>query len=874
MVSTDAFSTPMMQQYLQLKRQHADCVLWFRLGDFYEMFLEDAELGANVLGITLTSRARGKDGRIPMAGVPYHAAESYIHKLIKAGHKVAICEQVSQPNGRTLVDRQVVRIVTPGTVLQENSLDSKRNNFVMSLVVIKQQLGIALADVSTGEFRAGSVSISAEDVVATVKDVLGQFQPQEIILPASLLEESRWQNLLAKLDLPFSKPEAWPTWLKDSQLQRRTKPRHKTQFNNVALSAAQALLGYLDHTQQVTVRHLRPLEPLLPNTFLQLDTSTIANLELLEPLAAQQSAGSLIKIIDQTLTPMGGRLLKQWVLKPLLDQAAIETRQSGVAELHSQRSLRHQVQTHLKKIPDLERLLARLSVGLGNPRDILNIALALQQVQVLQEMLDSTSLAELVFSSSSLQNFSQTVVQQLQEQPPIDPKSGGIFAVGFNAELDQLRQVRSGSKEIIARIEAQERARTGISSLKVKYNQVFGFYIEISKANLAAVPDDYFRKQTLVNAERFITPELKEQEEIVLAAEEKITTLEYELFLQLTNQVLQHTTTLQDIAQRIAQLDCLQSLAEVAEQRNYTRPVLTTTGELHLTDSRHPVVECLLEDHDFVPNSVELNQSNPQVMLLTGPNMAGKSVLMRQVALNAILAQMGSFIPASTAQIGIVDRIFVRSGAADMITAGLSTFMVEMVETAYILQHATPASLIIMDEIGRGTSTFDGISLAWAIAEHLVQHSSTGPKTLFATHYHELQELAERYPSRIQNFHMAITEHRQQPVFLYTLTPGGASHSYGLAVAALAGLPKTVIQRASQLLGEMEQAAQDTPAAPTAPAAAMPAAASSRPPLASSRPPEANKILTELSQLSPESMTPLEALTTITVWKKTIDEAN
>ena len=806
----DDFSTPMMQQYMELKKQHAECLLFFRLGDFYEMFLDDAKTAAEVLGITLTSRARGKDGRIPMAGVPYHAVDGYLAKLISAGYKVAICEQITEPDSKGLVERAVVRIVTPGTLLDEKNLHKKENNYLLSLATEKNLVGVAVADVSTGEFLSSEFLIGTDLTLAQILgEIFSQFHPAECILSPELYADKNVLQLLTKQDsMSISPYSDWQKWASPKQVAKILKNHFKVTTlasftiaeNPVAQQASAALLGYLQHTQKTLVSHIQTLQPLFAEKYVRMDHSTISNLELFVNLRNGQRKASLLDVIDHTQTAMGGRLLKKWLMKPLFSKKEIEARLDEVEKFLQKSQLRQELKEELRKITDIERTLARISVKLGNPRDLRNLAAALKlSLDILAKLKVTQPRAEIKKLISIIENT-------LVELPPIDPRQGGLIANGINTHLDELRKIVNTSKDWMAELEIAERKKTGISSLKIKFNQVFGFYIEISNANLHLAPVSYMRKQTLVNAERFITPELKKHEEIILQAEEKMQKIEYKVFLHLVDQVLQTIAPLQSVAKSIAQIDCLVGLAELAARQHYTRPTIVKNGEIEISEGRHPVVEQLLDDHSFVPNDVMLDENEHQLLLITGPNMAGKSVFMRQVALITILAHIGSFVPAKKAKISLTDQIFVRSGAADMITAGLSTFMVEMVETAYILRHATNQSLIIMDEIGRGTSTYDGISIAWAVAEHLVSgESGLGAKTLFATHYHELQTLATEYPKKIQNFHMAMTEHKETPIFLYKLERGGASHSFGVAVAKLAGVPQKVVARARHLLRELEE---------------------------------------------------------------------
>ncbi|HZE87623.1 MAG TPA: DNA mismatch repair protein MutS [Methylomirabilota bacterium] len=807
------FSTPMMKQYFAIKKNYPDCLLFYRMGDFYELFLEDAHIGARVLNITLTGKSNGKNGRIPMAGVPYHAVDAYLSKLVKAGYKVAICEQLSPPNKKGLVERDVVRIVTPGTVLDEKYLAKKENNYIISLTIEGQQIAFTIADISTGYFA--TTQIETNNIEQTIIDELARIHPTECILSEKLYNNPNLLRLLkTEKDINIFSFQKWES------LAHNASSILKAHFGvatlagfgiadkQLALKSCAALLGYLQETQKGTVHHIKKVIALSSSDSLLLDRSTILNLELFSTIREHDSKGTLLAVMDQTITAMGGRLLKQWMKHPLVDKDAIAKRHDAVAYFLQQRSLRQTLREKMQEVSDVERLMSRLSVGLGNGRDLVNLKSSLETIVVIKRLLENVKsdlILELIEKiEPSLAALIFLIEKTIVPEPPISIREGGIIQKGINKELDRLSKIVSGSKDWLLELERKERERTGISSLKVRFNQVFGFYIEVSKTNLSFVPKEYIRKQTLVNGERFVTPELKEQEEIILTAEQRINDLEYQLFQETLQQILGQINILQNAAETIAILDCLVTFAHIAEKNNYVRAKLLYSGEMHIKSGRHPVVETLLEDKQFVPNDVALDNINQQLLLITGPNMAGKSVFIRQVAVIVLMNQMGSFVPAQKAHLSIVDQIFVRSGASDVITSGLSTFMVEMVETAHILHHATKNSLIIMDEIGRGTSTYDGISIAWAVAEYLVTNNKMPPKTLFATHYHELQVLEEQYPKQIKNFHMAVADERGEPIFLHTILPGGASHSFGVAVAKLAGIPEPVIKRANEILKELE----------------------------------------------------------------------
>ncbi len=806
------FSTPMMRQYRKIKEQYKDCLLFYRMGDFYELFNEDAYIGAQILNITLTGKSGGKDGRIPMAGVPYHAVDSYIAKLVKSGYKVAICEQLSPPNKRGLVERDVVRVVTPGTIIDEQALDKKENNYIVSIKITDNIFAIAAADLSTGFFATTQKEYGSLE--KTLIEELSYLHPSECILSDSLYNDPNILKIIKNVKginiFPYTKFESFTTDAK-SYLQQHFGIKTLEGFGigekPLAIEVAAALLGYLKETQKGDISHIRRIATLDKEDGLILDRSTMINLELFSTIREHDTKGSLLSIIDQTITAMGGRLLKQWMKKPLIDKKAIEERLDAVEKFCSQSEIRDQLREKLKHIPDIERLLSRLSVNIGNARDLVNLKHALKAIlhtKILIQSLNSILIKKQLLSiADELEKIISYIDQIIVEEPPISTKEGKMIRSGVNKDLDNLRSRIQRSKQWIADLEKKERERTGIGSLKVRFNKVFGFYIEISKANLHLVPDNYMRKQTLVNAERFITTELKDHEEIILTAEEEINNLEYKIFSEVLQFVLKNTEHIQKAAESIAVLDCLSSFSHLAEKEHYIKPKILYSGEIRIKEGRHPVVEKLVES-PFVPNDVTLDNVNQSLLLITGPNMAGKSVFIRQIALIVFMAQIGCFVPAKSAHISIVDRIFVRSGASDMISSGLSTFMVEMVETAHILNNATSNSLIIMDEIGRGTSTYDGISIAWAVAEYLVTHIKPSPKVLFATHYHELQALEQYYPNQIKNFHMAVTEDKGQPVFLHTILPGAASHSFGVAVAKLAGVPDIVITKAYEILQTLE----------------------------------------------------------------------
>jgi DNA mismatch repair protein MutS len=807
------FTTPMMKQYWGLKKQYPDCLLFFRLGDFYELFLDDAHIGSQVLDITLTSRPKGKDGRIPMAGVPYHAVDSYLNKLVKAGYKVAICEQVSEPSKKGLVERKVVRIVTPGTVLDEKALSRKENNFLMSLCFDNHTIGISYADISTGSLT--SIEIPYDNFEQVLLDELTKINPAECILSQRDYDNPELLGILKRQqDITIFHFSRWDEYSHNSASYLKkhfgvaTLQSFDISDKPLALTTAACLIGYLAITQQEKISHIKSITTRAVEDYVSLDKSTIINLELFSTIREHDTEGSLLHTLDHTQTAMGGRMLKSWLKNPLRKKSVIEARYDAIDEFTKNVRLKNTLLQNLSHMYDVERTLSRLSVGIGNARDLVNLKESMKTMQLTKHLLidtNSTLLQKMQKNiSPDLREVIQLIEQTVLPEPAFSIKEGGMIQTGVDPELDKLKTIVTGGKNWILELETKERQASGIGSLKVRYNQVFGFYIEVSRANLHLIPPHYMRKQTLVNGERFITEELKKQEEIILTAEERMKDLEHQLYIKLLEKTLSYIEVIQKAAYAIATVDCLLTFSENATRYNYTRPKILFSGEIKIKEGRHPVVENLLEHNSFVPNDVLLNSTDESLHIITGPNMAGKSVYIRQVALIVLMAQIGSFVPAKLAYISIVDRIFVRSGASDIITSGLSTFMVEMVETAYILNHATKNSLIIMDEIGRGTSTYDGISIAWAVAEYLVTHFKPAPKVLFATHYHELQDLENHYPQKIKNYSLAIADNRGAPIFLHTVLQGGASASFGIAVAKLAGVPNEVTQKAYAILATLE----------------------------------------------------------------------
>jgi DNA mismatch repair protein MutS len=786
-----------MEQYGQVKAKHPHDILLFRLGDFYEMFYEDAKTAARVLGIVLTSRSKG-DVRIPMAGIPFHSSQSYINRLLKAGHRVAVCEQLQDPQeAEGIVERGVVRVITPGTLVEESLLEEKRNNYLAAAVADGPRTGLAWVDLSTGEFRLQDLPPER------LPDELQRLSPAETLVPSALAENesARIQVAAGGIVTP------WHDWTFDRDGAERALKEHfgvKTlrgfgcEELGPGVAAAGAVLAYLKETQRGPLKHLTRLERHVGEGRMFLDRQTQSALELTETLRGGERRGSLLSVLDRTRTPMGARLLREWITAPLVRLDEIRARLDAVAELHDDEALRGRVHELLKNVFDLERVLARVGSGRANARDLVGLRNSLQPLPALAKLrFRSKTLAGLQVSDHA--SLAAYLGKALQDDPPHQLNEGGLIRPGFDAALDELVSLSSDGKSWIANFEAAEIKRAGIPSLKVGYTQIFGYYIEVTHAHRARIPADYVRKQTLKNAERYITPELKEHETRVLNAEERRKDLEYELFQKVRGRVAEDIAELQATARSLAALDVLAALAQGARDQNYVRPEVEEGGAFELRDLRHPVLETLLPEK-VVPNDVVLGADRP-VALITGPNMAGKSTYIRQAALAALMAQMGSFVPASRARIGVVDRIFTRVGASDELARGQSTFMVEMSETANILNHATARSLVILDEIGRGTSTFDGVSIAWAVTEHL--HDRIKARTLFATHYHELTELG-RVLKGVRNLHVSVKEWGEGIVFLHQIVEGPTDKSYGIHVARLAGIPREVVERARTLLAGLE----------------------------------------------------------------------
>ena len=801
-------STPMIKQYLAIKKDYPDAILFYRMGDFYEMFFEDAETASRVLEITLTSRNKSEASPVPMCGVPHRAASNYIARLIERGYKVAVCDQMEDPaTAKGLVRREVVRVITPGMIIDEEFLDARSHNFILAVAQSAGLWGLAYLDISTGAFRV--TESGRKDAVI---DEARRVAPKEILLP----EADRSGTGQAWVARTF--PDVALSYLDDKAFDyRRGYERLIAQFQTLTLegfgceglapgvSAAGALMHYVAETQKQKTAHITRLEPYLLDNCLVVDEISRQNLELTRNIRTGSRRGTLLSLLDHTRTAMGARLLQDWLRAPLREPAAIERRQDAVAEAREKAAGRRELREQLKSVHDLERVGSKTVMGQANARDLTALKRSLMALPAIWEGLGRFS-APLLTPQQTLEDLNRLaglIEAAIREDAPPTVNEGGLIRPGFNPELDELVRISSDAKGYLAQLEIREKERTGITALKVSYNRVFGYYIEVPKSRAGSVPPHYVRKQTLVNAERYITDELKSFETKVLGAEEERAALEFRIFQEVREEIARHHATIQSVARFLAQLDCLASLAETADQNAYCRPRILEDGRLMIEDGRHPVVEKMITGERFVPNTIEMDDAENQVLVITGPNMAGKSTVLRQVALIVIMAQMGSFVPARKADIGIVDRIFTRVGALDNLSQGQSTFMVEMQETANILNNATERSLVILDEIGRGTSTYDGLSIAWAVAEYLHDLNGKGVKTLFATHYHELTELAERKP-RVKNFNIAVREWNEEIIFLRKLVPGGTNRSYGIQVARLAGIPAGVIDKAKKILYGIE----------------------------------------------------------------------
>ncbi len=801
-------STPLMNQYHKIKEKQPDTILLFRVGDFFETFEEDAKTASKVLGITLTRRANGSAGDVPLAGFPFHAIDTYLPKLVRSGYRVAVCEQMENPKFvKGIVKREVIEVVTPGVALNDKLLDHKKNNYLAAIFIKENTTGISFCDISTGEYFTYEVPLT---------ELRAQI---ELINPAEILYQKKDKEFLSdllnklNLNIRLSKIDDWIFNIDYSKdiLIAHFKTVNLKGFGIENLSAgiiaAGVVLHYLQETQKVNLTHINKIAKYNPSDYMLLDFATKRNLEITYSYQEGSREGSLISILDKTETAMGGRMLKNWISAPLRKLEPILKRQQCVEEFSLNKNLRQKILNDLKEIGDLERLISKICTGRANPREIVALKFSLQRIPAIKESLNEVKSPVLIQLNNQLlplTKLAEKINLAITDSPPLNIADGGVIKRGFSVELDELRDLSINAKSWIANLQKSERERTGISSLKVSFNKVFGYYIEISNANKDKVPEDYLRKQTLVNGERYITPELKTYEDKILNAEEKIIELESQLFSEIRLEAASEAEAIQLNAKLIAMLDCYISLAECADQYNYVKPVLDESDNIEIVDGRHPVVERILKPGEkFTPNNCHLNNTDSQIIILTGPNMAGKSVFIRQIGLIVLLAQMGSFVPAKSARIGLTDKIFTRVGASDNITAGESTFLVEMQETANILNNATEKSLILLDEIGRGTSTFDGISIAWAVTEYLHDYPEVSAKTLFATHYHELNEMATLFP-KIKNFKVEVREYGDKVIFLHKVTAGGADYSYGIQVAQMAGLPEFVTNRAKQILENLE----------------------------------------------------------------------
>ncbi len=807
-------TTPMMRQYLDIKEAYADCILFYRMGDFYEMFYEDAKVAARELEIALTARNKNESSPVPMCGVPVKAAETYIGRLIEKGFRVAVCEQTESPSAsKGLVNREVVRVVTPGMVLNNELLDARSNNYILSIFHDGRNCGLSCLDLSTGTFR-----LTQAPDAGMLLDEARRIAPSEVLLPASAKENPHYG--------PFfeSFPDMNPQYIADdhfahSPARRKIMDQFKTRRLDgfgcegleAGVSAAGALLSYIEDTQKRKLVHLRPPETYSLENYLLIDEITCRNLELVKALQSQGRKNSLLDVMDMTMTAMGGRRFVQWLRYPLMDPAAITARLDAVGTMTAHGHERKNVRTALKAISDLERLSGRIAMGQASARDLVSLCRSIRRLpEIVAALKDFDGLLQAdAIQFEAIDALADEIEKAIVDDPPHTVTEGFMIRYGYDRQLDELIGIARDGKAFIARIEAREKARTGINSLKVRYNRVFGYYIEVSKTHLPSVPDDYVRKQTLVNAERYITEELKDFETKVLTAQERRAAMEYEIFQQLRAAVMDKSVHVQEAAEYIAQVDVLTALAELAEKNVYCRPKINTRGILHIENGRHPVVEKLTPGGRFIPNSITMDNTHNQVLIITGPNMAGKSTVLRQVAIMVIMAQMGAFIPATSADICVTDRIFTRVGALDNLSMGKSTFLVEMEETANIVNNAGPDSLVVMDEIGRGTSTYDGLSIARAVAEYLHDLRGTGVKSLFATHYHELTELEETH-SRVKNYNIAVRQVNDEIIFLHQLEKGATNRSYGIQVARLAGMPDAVIRRARKVLAGIEAVSGNT----------------------------------------------------------------
>ncbi len=852
--------TPMMQQYMEIKERYKDCILFFRLGDFYEMFFSDAELASRELEITLTGRDCGMEERAPMCGVPYHAAHTYISRLINKGYKVAICDQMEDPAlAKGIVKRDVSRVITPGTVIDPAMLEEKKNNYLMAIYCQQIYFGIAVVDVSTGEFYATQITWGSS--MRKLIDEVARYRPSEIITNGELAKKAEYKAFF--IDYIGVKPSIIEDDLfrtiKAEEKIKETVGENPLSSLELAQCASGALMAYLEATQKINLKHIEKIRTYKIEQYMMLDSASRRSLEITETMRDAKKKGSLLWVLDKTATAMGGRKLRHWLEQPLLDVDEITLRLDAVSEFKDSFMLRSELMELLRGVYDMERLTSKLVFGTINARDLLALKTSLSRLPLIKELITDLKVdlnRQLVEKLDLLEDLHDLIEAAIHEEAPLSVKEGGIIKEGYDTQVDEYRKATVEGKTWISELEARERERTGIKSLKIRYNDNFGYYIEITKSNIAQAPEEYIRKQTLVNCERYTTGELKHLEDTILGAEKKVIMREYELFSEIRDQAFQKVKRLKASADCVSELDALCSFAEVADRNQYTRPEVHDGGIIEIRNGRHPVVERMLSDTQFVPNDTYLDSEENRVSIITGPNMAGKSTYMRQVALMALMAQAGSFVPAEYARIGLADRIFTRVGASDDLASGQSTFMVEMTEVANILENATARSLLILDEIGRGTSTYDGLSIAWAVIEYINDKARLGARTLFATHYHELTELEEKLHG-IKNYCVSVRKKGEDIIFLRKIIRGGADQSYGVEVAKLAGIPKPVVERARSILEELDEA--DINQAPNK-RKAKPVDGQLDLFASSALTKTEHEVLDELRMLDPSLLTPLDAL--------------
>ncbi len=806
--------SPMMQRYLETKEQYKDCILFYRLGDFYEMFFDDAITAARELEITLTGKDCGQEERAPMAGVPHHAAEMYISRLIAKGYKVAICEQLEDPkNAKGIVKRGVIRVVTPGTIVESNMLEERKNNYIMSIFKSGIYFGISVCDISTGEFYAAE--IKDNNNFPQLLDEIARYSPSELVINSNLADcteemskiRERFSTYITRFQDKFfdSKPDIIK--LRFNLVDTNQRPIENIEEKSFAVASINALIEYIEQTQMTSLDHINKITIYQISKYMSLDINARRNLEITEKMRDKSKKGTLLWVLDKTSTSMGGRHLRRWLNDPLIDTLEINRRLEAVKELKGNVMLRGDVIDNLKKVYDIERLAGKMAYGNANARDMITLKNSLARLPEVKNVLQTTEspmLKDIYENLDELQDIYELIEKSIVDDPPMTVKDGGIIKMGYDEEVDKLKTATTEGKNWIIQLEADEKEKTGIKNLKVGFNKVFGYFIEVTKSNLDQVPERYIRKQTLTNAERYITEELKNLENQILGAEEKVVSLEYDLFTKIREEIAKNVIRLQKTATMVSTLDVLASFAQVAEDMNYCMPQVDNSGVIDIKSGRHPVIEKMLGAGEFVENDTYLDKDENRLSIITGPNMAGKSTYMRQVALITLMAQVGSFVPAEEAKIGVVDKIFTRVGASDDLSMGQSTFMVEMMEVATILKEATPNSLVILDEIGRGTSTYDGLSIAWAVAEYIANKEKCGAKTLFATHYHELTELEEKIEG-VKNYSIAVKEKGEDIIFLRKIVRGGTDESYGIHVARLAGVPKLVTEEANKILKSLER---------------------------------------------------------------------